>query len=99
MCELALKAPEDVALVGYDDMQTAGLPGIDLTTVSQKFSKLGSKVMDQLVAKINNESCGPTEHVLFNPALVIRKSCGFKARGEGYMISESRDAKREQLAN
>ena len=78
-----LQVPDDMALTGYDDMEMAGLSGIDLTTISQKKCPIGRVVMDKLIAKINGRTDMGAEHVLFEPVLIIRKSCGFRALREG----------------
>lgn len=87
--ENGLKAPDDLALVGYDDIELARLPGIDLTTVSQKRVPLGPVVLDKLIAKIDSVRENASETVLFDPVLVIRKSCGFEARGGVYELEEA----------
>ena len=86
--ELGLKAPQNVALAGYDDMDVASLPGIELTTVSQKFSSMGRLAMDKLISKMSRQNLGGAEQVLFDPVLVIRQSCGFKQRCEKYTIDQ-----------
>ena len=86
--ELGLRAPRNVALAGYDDMDVASLPGIELTTVSQKYSSMGRLAMDKLISKMNKQNLSGAEQVLFDPVLVIRQSCGFKAAGEKYTIDQ-----------
>ena len=44
--EKGLKAPADMAVVGFDDIEMAGVPGVDLTTVSQKKSTMGIMAVD-----------------------------------------------------
>jgi DNA-binding LacI/PurR family transcriptional regulator len=75
--------------VGYDDIELARLPGIDLTTVSQKRVPLGPVVLDRLIAKIDSIRESVSEKILFDPVLVIRKSCGFEARGGVYEPEEA----------
>jgi DNA-binding LacI/PurR family transcriptional regulator len=86
--KLGLSAPDDVALAGYDDMDVASLPGVELTTVSQKFSSMGRLAMDKLISKMRQQDLDGAEQVLFNPVLVIRQSCGFKAADEKYQVNE-----------
>ena len=94
--EMGKKAPEDVAVAGFDDIDVAGLPGIELTTVSQKFSPVGRLAVDRLLHKINQPTKGNAEHVLFDPVLVIRQSCGFKAAGGKYLLPKAMESASEQ---
>jgi LacI family transcriptional regulator, galactose operon repressor len=91
MGELGLRAPDDVALVGYDDMEMASVPGIDLTTVSQRITPFGRAAMDRVIAKIEGRDQNICEYRLYDPVLVIRKSCGFNARGGVYELPEPGD--------
>ncbi len=96
--ELGKKAPDDVSVAGFDDIEVAGLPGIELTTVSQKFSPIGRLAIDRLIYKISHTARGNAQQVLFDPVLVIRQSCGFKALGENYLIPEPKESTGERSA-
>ena len=75
--EIGLRCPEDVAVIGFDDIEMAGLPGVDLTTVSQKKSTMGRLAVDQLVEKIKGGQGSVAKTIILEPILVIRKTCGF----------------------
>ena len=75
--EKKLKAPDDMAVVGFDDIEIAGLPGINLTTVSQKKATMGRLTVDFLIEKIKNGSEDLGKRIILDPILMIRKSCGF----------------------
>jgi LacI family transcriptional regulator len=83
LAENGLKSPDDMALAGFDDIEMAGLPGIDLTTISHQKIILGRLAVEQLLAKIKGESEHVVKKFLIDPVLVIRKTCGFHARQEG----------------
>jgi LacI family transcriptional regulator len=76
LAEAGLRVPDDLALVGFDDIEMAGLPGVDLTTISQKKATLGRLAVDTLVDKIKAESPAPATRIILDPILVIRRSCG-----------------------
>ena len=76
MAEKGLRAPEDMALVGYDDIQMAGLPGVNLTTVSHQMKTLGKLAVDRLLDRVTNESGHVPKKILIDPILVVRKTCG-----------------------
>ncbi|MBU1275727.1 MAG: LacI family transcriptional regulator [Proteobacteria bacterium] len=82
--EAGLRVPQDVAVVGFDDIEMAGLPGVGLTTVSQKKTVMGRTVVDVLVSKIKMESVETVRRVVLEPKLIIRDTCGFKARESRY---------------
>ncbi len=71
-----VKVPQDMAVVGFDDIEMAGLPGVDLTTVSQKKATMGRLAMDRLVEKIHGDSENLVKQILLEPILKVRKTCG-----------------------
>ena len=82
--EAGLQTPQDVAVIGFDDIEMAGLPGVGLSTVSQKKTVMGRVVVDILVSRIKMESVETVRRVVLEPKLIIRDTCGFKARGSRY---------------
>ncbi len=79
LAEKGLKSPADIALVGFDDIEMAGLPGVELTTVSHPKHTLGRLAVEQLLAKIKGESDNVVKKSIIDPVLVIRKTCGYHA--------------------
>ena len=77
-----IKIPDDIALVGFDDIEMAGLPGVELTTISHHKHTLGRLAVEQLLAKIKGESDNVVKKSFIDPVLVIRKTCGYRARKE-----------------
>ncbi len=77
LTEEGLKVPADMALVGFDDIEMAGLPGIDLTTVAHLKDTIGRLAVDHLIDKIRGESDRMVKKIILDPLLVIRKSCGY----------------------
>jgi DNA-binding LacI/PurR family transcriptional regulator len=80
LLDLGIKCPQDIALVGFDDIEMAGLPGVGLTTVSQKKSLMGSLAVDQLMEQIKLKDQYLFKRKILEPQLVIRKSCGYYNR-------------------
>jgi Transcriptional regulators len=72
---MGLRVPQDVAVVGFDDVKMAGLVGIDLTTVAQPKQEMGREAALMLIDAIANPRT--VRQVVFTPYLVIRKSCGY----------------------
>jgi LacI family transcriptional regulator len=69
-----LSVPGDMALVGYDDVEFAGLMTTPLTSVRQPKYQLGRAAADLLLAEA---AAGPDhrhDQLLFQPELVVRES-------------------------
>ena len=71
-----LRVPDDVALVGFDDMPPSRYLNPPLTTVRAPTEQVGREAVKQLVRRIQT---GQAEaEVLLPTELVIRQSCGCK---------------------
>jgi LacI family transcriptional regulator len=73
--EANLRVPEDIAVVGYDDVPLAGKTEPPLTTVRQPIQKLGSTAVKTLIDIIQHPD-GIPRHVNVDTDLIIRASCG-----------------------
>jgi len=71
--ELGKRVPEDVSVVGYDDVSTAAWPSYDLTTVRQPANRMVAETVDILLAKIDNIETIPRRVEIESP-LIIRGS-------------------------
>jgi LacI family transcriptional regulator len=72
--DAGLRIPEDIAIVGYDDMRFAEFTCPALTTVSAPEIELGREVAALLLALINNTP--GDDRSFLQPQLIVRKSCG-----------------------
>jgi len=75
--EAGLKIPDDIAFVGFDDLQMPIPPNPLLTTVRQPIYRFGVTAVDILIDMINHENTTP-RRVIMSTELVIRESCGSK---------------------
>ncbi len=76
------KIPEEIAIVGFNDIEFTAMKGIELTTIGQKKFEMGALAVKALVE--NAEGGGgklPGKEILLKPELIIRKSCGFHLNG------------------
>ena len=71
------RIPEDVAVVGFDDMPLAAHVTPSLSTVRQDIRLAAEGLVDSIVGLIENE---PVESTLMAPKLIIRQSCGARLR-------------------
>ncbi len=79
--ELGLSIPEDVAIVGFDDNDISSHSRIQLTTISQNVEKMAMLGLDNLLRRIENPQ-REFEHVVLQPNLIIRQSCGSRMRNQ-----------------
>jgi GntR family transcriptional regulator of arabinose operon len=70
-----VRIPEDVRLVGIDDVSYASLLPVPLTTVRQPTRDIGEAALRTMLDRIRMPHLPPRE-VLLDGELVIRKSCG-----------------------
>lgn len=77
--ENGLAIPEDIAMVGFDDMPFAAQMAPPLTTVRQPVQRMGSVAAETLIELIENPNAKPLG-IRLPTELVIRASCGFALR-------------------
>ncbi len=70
LCRRGIRVPEDIQLVGYDNISLAHLMTPELTTVAQPIEKMGVKAVKMLIRK---ETKGYKEYI-FSPELIIRET-------------------------
>ncbi|HLH84693.1 MAG TPA: LacI family DNA-binding transcriptional regulator [Trebonia sp.] len=70
-----IRVPEEVAVVGFDDIFPASLCDPPLTTVHQPMRKIGERACDRLFELIAKPALRPRVELL-PTELVIRSSCG-----------------------
>ncbi len=79
--EKGLKVPEDIAIVGFNDIEFTSMKGIELTTIGQKKYEMGAIAVKLLVERIEGGKSESAKEIFLEPELIIRKSCGFHLRG------------------
>jgi len=79
LCENNFRVPDDVALVGHDDIEFSSHPLVELTTAKTNLKKMGEIAVQSLVGRINKEHKSFKKYLL-EPHLIIRKSCGYNLR-------------------
>jgi LacI family transcriptional regulator len=70
-----IRVPDDIAVVGFDDIFPASLCEPPLTTVHQPIRKLGEVACDRLTERIADPALRPKQELL-PTELVLRSSCG-----------------------
>ncbi len=73
---LGIRVPEDLSIVGFDDVAISGLSRINLTTVAQPQERLARLAFETLAARVDGEFVGPKVQKLIEPRLVVRGTTG-----------------------
>lgn len=70
-----ISIPEELSIVGYDDIEQAGWDAFRLTTVRQPLPAMAARAVDRLLARIADPSLS-VQHDRFPAELVVRASTG-----------------------
>ncbi|MDH3616007.1 MAG: LacI family transcriptional regulator [Gammaproteobacteria bacterium] len=73
LLDAGLRVPDDVSVVGFDDMPLAAYVTPRLTTVQQNAQMAGDGLVEGIVNLIKGE---PVQSKLMAPKLIVRESCG-----------------------
>ena len=68
-----IRVPEDIALIGYDDIGFASAAVVPLSSIRQPSALIGRTAVDILLAEAG-DAATPPRHVVFQPELVVRES-------------------------
>lgn len=69
--------PEDLSIVGFDDIPMASLNGISLTTIRQPYEQIGKKAVEMLLNRISDSSL-PQQKVILDCEFIARESVASK---------------------
>jgi DNA-binding LacI/PurR family transcriptional regulator len=73
--DAGLQVPEDVSVVGFDDVREASFYSPALTTVRQPLRRMGEIAAEMIVSQIDGKE-GLADNVKVEPEFVIRQSTG-----------------------
>ncbi len=68
-----LKIPDDIMIVGYDDIPTSSIVNPSLTTIKQPTYQMGVTAAKLLFGQLNNKSLD-SKHIILEPELIIRET-------------------------
>ncbi|GAB2959298.1 LacI family DNA-binding transcriptional regulator [Saccharothrix stipae] len=69
-----VRVPEDIAIVGYDDIDFAAAAAVPLTSVRQPRQLIGRTAAELVIEETMTPAEHEHKHVLFAPELVVRES-------------------------
>jgi DNA-binding LacI/PurR family transcriptional regulator len=78
---MGLRIPEDVRVVGIDDVKYASLLPIPLTTHHQNCADLGEMAMASMLQRVAQPDLPPRD-ILLQTRLIVRRSCGANRAGD-----------------
>jgi LacI family transcriptional regulator len=81
MTRQGLRVPEDVAIVGYDDIEFAAAAAVPLSSVRQPRHQLGRTAVELLLDEVENPSQHGHRQVVFQPELIVRASSSYSRAG------------------
>jgi LacI family transcriptional regulator len=67
-----LRVPQDIALIGYDDIDFARSAVIPLTSIRQPSTQIGTAAVDLLAAAADVDHT--PQHIVYQPELIVRAS-------------------------
>lgn len=74
--EVGKRVPEDIAVVGYDDIKTSSF--IDLSSIDQNMQTIGTRATEWLMGRVEGKRTGAPERIKVTPRLQVRASSLFQ---------------------
>lgn len=82
--DCGLRVPEDIALVGFNNVKYTSLKTVGLTTIDVQAHEMGRRGATRLMEMIKSgKGYQQPLQVVLEPTLIVRKSCGQQARSAG----------------
>jgi DNA-binding LacI/PurR family transcriptional regulator len=74
--DAGLRVPEDVSVVGVDDVPAASLRQVALTTVRQPTAEMGRRAVQLLLERVLSGPDGEPIEIVLRPRLIVRRTSG-----------------------
>jgi DNA-binding LacI/PurR family transcriptional regulator len=71
-----LRVPQDVSVVGFDDIKEAAFQTPSLTTIRQPLHSMGRSAAEILLARLKSPAAASPSEVAVEPELIVRESTG-----------------------
>jgi DNA-binding LacI/PurR family transcriptional regulator len=72
--DAGMSVPEDISIVGFDDIQSAAYQIPGLTTVRQPLRKMGKIAAETLLRRINRPGVEQASQITVEPELIVRET-------------------------
>jgi LacI family transcriptional regulator len=80
LAKRGIRIPQDIAIVGYDDVDFANVLSPPLTTIRQPKYELGYKAAQLLLEETQNPEHHAHQQIMFKPELLVRESSVFERK-------------------
>jgi LacI family transcriptional regulator len=81
LLDAGLDIPEDIALVGFNNVEATSLRTIEMTTIEQHAHEMGRLAAERVIQKIKQlPGSQAPQQVMLEPKLVVRRTCGYGPR-------------------
>ena len=74
IADAGLRCPDDISVIGFDDISSAAYHTPRLTTVRQPLRRMGEMAVQTLLKRIESPNEAYPEVILFEPELMVRES-------------------------
>ena len=96
--QLSLRVPEDIALIGFDDVVPPGLDDLGLSTMAQDFSGIGKTAGEMVLRRLESPHADYSAQVFPAHLIVRHSSLGFSKSREMPALSSRRSFSKPTLA-
>jgi DNA-binding LacI/PurR family transcriptional regulator len=79
--ELGLSVPEEVSVVGIDDIVLAGIFDPPLTTIHHPIEALSLAAVERLIWRLQGKADDSPQHLVLAPEIVVRRSTAVPGAG------------------
>ena len=76
VCTLPIVIPNEVSVIGYDDIDFAMSATVPLTSISQPAYELGYAAAELIISECENPERHVHQRIEFQPRLIVRSSTG-----------------------
>ncbi|HEU0116647.1 MAG TPA: LacI family DNA-binding transcriptional regulator [Thermomicrobiales bacterium] len=81
--DVGARVPDDVSIVGFDDIAFAEIAQPPLTTIRQPLRDMLQATVAMLIDRLEGAKVGPADHLLAPPELIVRASTAPRAAKRG----------------
>lgn len=74
--ENGLRIPEDLSIIGFDNIEEGKYTNPPLTTIDQPMEHISRSLVEKLLLKMEDKDSRTPQKVVLEPRLIVRKSCG-----------------------
>lgn len=74
--DVGLRVPEDVSVVGFDDIKEAAFQTPSLTTIRQPLHQMGALAVKTLLKQLESPNGRASSQIAVEPELIVRESTG-----------------------